>query len=77
MFVWAIVVWTGIAFCEATGFVESQGSLVGFCDLQENFPAICLCRIGHVACYESFQHALQDLIANGRVKCFGDTLVAA
>ncbi len=38
---------------------------------------ICLCRIGHVACYESFQHALQDLIANGRVKCFGDTLVAA
>ncbi len=38
---------------------------------------ICLCRIGHIACYESFQHALQDLIANGRVKCFGDVLVKA
>ncbi len=37
---------------------------------------ICLCRIGHIACHESFQHALQDLIANGRVKCFGDTLTA-
>ncbi len=38
---------------------------------------VCLCRIGHIACYESFQHALQDLIANERVKCFGDTLVKA
>lgn len=35
---------------------------------------ICLCRIGHIACYESFQHALQDLIANGRIKCCGDSL---
>lgn len=37
---------------------------------------ICLCRIGHIACYESFQHALQDLIADGRVKCIGDTLIS-
>ncbi len=35
---------------------------------------ICLCRIGHIACYESFQHALKDLIANGHVKCCGDSL---
>lgn len=29
---------------------------------------ICLCRIGHIACNESFEHALDDLVANGRVK---------
>ena len=28
---------------------------------------ICLCRIGHIACFESFLHALQDLVASGRV----------
>ncbi len=35
---------------------------------------ICLCRIGHIACFESFEHALKDLIANGRVKCFDSIL---
>ena len=28
---------------------------------------ICLCSIGHIACYESFEHALRDLIFNGQV----------
>ena len=37
---------------------------------------ICLCRIGHVACFESFKHALQDLIANGRVKLFGSVVAS-
>ena len=35
---------------------------------------ICLCRIGHIACYESFEHALDDLVANGTVKRFDSTL---
>ena len=35
---------------------------------------ICLCRTNHIACYESFQYALEDLISNGKVKCFQDTI---
>ena len=36
---------------------------------------ICLCRIGHIACYESFEHAVQDLIANGRIKRIDSTMI--
>jgi len=46
------------------------------CDVYE-IENICLCRIGHVACYESFCHALEDLISNGRVKCFQDIITNA
>lgn len=35
---------------------------------------ICLCRIGHIACFESFTHALEDLLTNGRVKRFQSTI---
>ncbi len=28
---------------------------------------VLLTEIGHIACFESFTHALQDLIANGRI----------
>lgn len=35
---------------------------------------ICLCRIGHIACYESFEHAINDLVLNGRIKRFQSTL---
>ena len=31
---------------------------------------ICLCRIGHIACFESFTHALEDLLSNGQIKHF-------
>ena len=35
---------------------------------------ICLCRIGHIACFESFVHAIDDLINNGRIKRFQSTI---
>ena len=35
---------------------------------------ICLCRIGHIACFESFIHALEDLLSNGRIKRFQNTI---
>ena len=36
---------------------------------------ICLCRIGHIACFESFTHALEDLLSNGRIKRFQSIIV--
>ncbi len=38
---------------------------------------ICLCRIGHIACFESFQHAIQDLTANGTINKFDYTYTKA
>jgi len=35
---------------------------------------VCLCRIGHIACFESFMHALKDLVSNGKIKRFQNTL---
>ncbi len=35
---------------------------------------ICLCRIGHIACYESFEHAVEDLVASGRANQFQSTI---
>ena len=35
---------------------------------------ICLCRIGHIACFESFTHALEDLLSNSRIKHFQSTI---
>ena len=35
---------------------------------------ICLCRIGHIACWESFEHAIKDLLVNGTVKSDGHIL---
>lgn len=35
---------------------------------------ICLCRIGHIACFESFVHAIEDLLTNGRIKRFQNTI---
>ncbi len=33
----------------------------------DQLESLCLCKIGHIACWESYLHALQDLIFNGRV----------
>lgn len=46
------------------------------CDLFE-LENICLCRIGHIACFESFTHALEDLLSNGRIKRFESTITKA
>ena len=46
------------------------------CDVFE-LENICLCRIGHIACFESFTHALEDLLANGRIKRFESTITKA
>ncbi len=35
---------------------------------------ICLNRIGHIACWDSYIHALKDLISNGRVQKVGSTV---
>jgi len=35
---------------------------------------ICLCRIGHIACWESFVHALEDLLANGSINKVGNVV---
>jgi len=35
---------------------------------------ICLHRLGHVACWESYIHALEDLVSNGRISKIGSTV---
>ncbi len=35
---------------------------------------LCLCRIGHIACFDSYLHALEDLVSSGRVQKIGSTV---
>lgn len=35
---------------------------------------VCLCQIGHIACFESFVHAIEDLLANGTINKVGNAV---